>query len=223
MFNWQHVKMNRKKPLKVIIVGLPRSGTSFLTSLVSYLSEYNMGSQEYMRGADINNKYGYFEFVPLMNLTNKMLGKLNGGFHNIPDLPCDWMDVLSNEMNELTDIVLKHDIQLYKDNRLMAINEVYSHLFPDAKWIFIERDIKETYKSRFGKKISFEDWEKITSNRMEAWNRGEASTKALNLNYKMFFKDFRGTLLDIANHLELDDVENKIEDSYALFKPSKGK
>lgn len=209
-----------RKGLEVIIVGLPRSGTSFLTSIVQHLSGLHLGDSGMLRQSDSNNKYGYFEYVPLMKVTDKMLTKLGGNFHNLPDLNPEWKRTLVDEQEEIIRIVRKDKIQLYKDNRLMVIPDIYYDLFPAAKWIFIERDVNETYQSRFGIPISFEDWVKVTNRRLEYWKTSEAAKNALSLDYQDFKEDFDTTLNRIIDFLNIEIDQSKIESCHELFKPT---
>lgn len=212
-----------KKPthkMKVIITGGPRSGTSFLAGLVHQMG-FHAGNTGSLKKADQHNKYGYYEHLELMNISNKVLQKLGGDFHfNIPELHKSWTDAFDKEKNKILKIASKEGIEMYKGNQLMVLADLYVDIFPEAKWIYIERDLNETFSSRFGSSMSLEDWTNITVSRKAAWNRTAAQKNALPLDYSMFAADFDSTFALIEGHLEMKcdtATKNQCKD---FFRPS---
>ena len=207
-----------KKPaeLKVIVTGTPRTGTSFLSGLVHRMG-FSLGPKKWLKKADKNNVYGYFECVPLLQISDRILEKLGGSFLDLPEFKPGWTALLEEEKREILRIVQKGGIELYKGNRLTVLAGLYDEIFPDAQWIYISRDINETYKSRFGGEISFEDWRKITNRRISLWESSRPATKALNLDYRDFKDNSKATVYKILDFLGLNLSSRKIEECINFF------
>ena len=204
--------------MKVIVTGLPRCGTSFLTGLIAKMG-YSLGSRDTIKQGDEHNKYGYFEHMLLMNLSNSILGKLGGDFMmNIPAIQPGWSDVMTEEKSMIRKYVDDEGIELYKDNRLVLLSEIYDEIYPDAKWIYIKRDIVETFKSRFGQKISMSQWEEITEKRVSGWRCSNVSKQALVVDYADFHDNFESTVSNIMEYLGAHDVD--MVELRSWFRPS---
>lgn len=205
--------------LKVIITGLPRSGTSFLTSLVHKMG-FSLGPQNWLVGADKYNRYGYFESIPLNRLSDKILKKLDSDFHeNLPILELGWIEKCSLEKRQIKNVVQNGNIKLMKDNKVIILADLYDELFPNAKWIFIQRDIEETYRSRFGDPLSFEQWQQITSDRLSIWQSSKPAQKALWFNYEDFKINIDQSIERLQAHLGIELTEAQLNDCRELFKP----
>jgi hypothetical protein len=205
--------------LKVIIPAFPRSGTSFLTGIIVRMG-YNPGPVQWLKKSDQYNPLGYYECMPLFNISRKILEKLGGDFFgNIPVLPVNWTSQLENEKQQILSIVNSGKIEIFKDGPMLIIADLYDELFPDAKWIVIQRDISETFKSRFGKEISFDQWEKITAFRLARWQQTRPFSKSLNLNYKDFFIDLPGTIEKISSFLGIRLTRRQKKSCVDFFKP----
>lgn len=216
---WNLLSKGKNTSLKVIITGEPRSGTSFLSGYISRLG-FNLGHKKNIKGPDKNNRHGYFEHRNLMQVSKDILIKLKGDFHwNIPILNEGWIFDFVKERNKIAKIVNKENIEMYKGNRLMVLADMYSHLYPDAKWIKIERNIEETYISRFGERIPFADYKRITELRSEAWERSETSKNALVLNYDMFKSEPERTFETIVKHLKIECSDQQRQECIDFFKP----
>ena len=205
--------------MKVIVTGLPRSGTSFLAGLVARMG-YRTGPERWLKPADQNNQFGYYECVPLIHISEKIFRRLNGDFHrNIPVLHRDWTEAFGAEKEEIRKTVQKGRIELYKGNRLVVLGDLYDDLFPDARWIYIERNVKSTYQSRFGEDIPFTEWEVITRKRIEAWQRTRPSRKALNIRYEDFREDMEHTMERIITHLGIQLSGEQVNKCLSFFQP----
>lgn len=203
--------------IKVIVVGPPRAGTSFLTGLISLMG-YNLGPSTWLKPADQHNPYGYLECIPLNRISNKILSKMKCDFHH-PHFPGnDWTTKFNIEKEGILKIVNVGQIELYKDNKLMILSDIYYKLFPQAKWIFINRNVKETFKSRFGEELSFTEWQEITNKRMELWNDSRAAKSAFNINYQDFKDDKVAAIKRIANFLNCDLNKRQYQKCLNFFK-----
>ncbi len=209
--------------LKVIIPAFPRSGTSFLAGLIVRMG-FNPGPEQWLKKSDQHNPLGYYECMPLFNISRKILEKFEGDFFgNIPELPENWTNQLENEKQQILNIVNTGKIEIFKDGPMLIIADLYDELFPDAKWIVIRRDIDETFKSRFGKGIPFEEWQKITGTRLNRWQQTRPFFKALNLNYRDFFADLTGTIEKISFFLGIRLTGRQKQSCIDFFKPGQRK
>lgn len=201
----------------VIILGLPRSGTSFLTSLVSAMG-YNPGPRGLLKKADKNNKYGYYENLIMQYFSKYLLWRMGADiFYSIPS----GYDVKKFYVERIVirSIVSLFNIEVLKDNNIVVLGRLYKYFFPEAKFIFIRRDARSTYKSRFGGEISFSEWKAITEARINAWYAAEPSDEALEISYEQFLTDKDKSIDKIANYLGVALSQNIAEKCRALFMP----
>ena len=206
--------------LQVIVCGPPRSGTSFLTGLIAEMG-YHTGPQHWLKGGDPNNKNGYFECLPLNLMSQTIMANAGVDFHRNPEMPPGWLEpAIGKHGSKIRRVVNAGRIQLYKDNRLLVLAELYAHLYPRAKWLFIERSLDSTYKSRFGFSVSREEWAAITSARVDAWCRTSVSGKALNLEYEAFREDLAAQVYIIADFLQTTLSEQQLNKCLSLFQPT---
>jgi hypothetical protein len=206
--------------LKVIVPAFPRSGTSFLAGLIARMG-LNPGPEHWLKKGDRHNRWGYYECLPLFKISRKILAKLDGDFFfNIPELPKNWSNQFEKEKQQILDIVNTGEIELFKDGPMLIIADLYDELFPDAKWIVINREPKATYRSRFGKRISYEEWKEITGKRQRAWQKTRPFSRALNLHYLDFFTDLAGTIEKLASFLGANITERQKQSCFNFFQPN---
>ncbi len=194
---------NKCNNLKIIVVGLPRSGTSFLTNLISTMG-FNLGAEDWLKKPDERNVDGYFECLPLSLITNRFLYDLNCDFHfNLPSRSDLESINVNNYADEIYNIVCSGNIEIYKDNKLTIMPDVFDKLFPDVYWVYIERPVLDTYQSRFGKSMNFSDWVDITNRRKDLWLDSDVSKKALKLNYDQFKHNLSDCVDVISEYLNI--------------------
>jgi len=209
--------------LKVIIPCFPRSGSSFLAGLIVRMG-FNPGPEKWLKKADERNPFGYYECLPLLEISRGILKKFGGDIlKNIPHLPNGWINELETEKKQILDIVYSGKVEIFKDAPMLIIADLYNELFPGAKWIVVHRDVRETFKSRFGKPLTYEEWEKITHIRLRKWQQTQPFSKALNLNYKDFFVDCQGTIEKISSFLGTRLTAQQMKACMDFFKPGQRK
>lgn len=186
--------------LKVIITGSPRSGTSFLAGLVCRMG-FHPGPEKWLKNPDEHNPHGYFECMPLMKISMKILEKLGGDFHRLPSFGPACRGHCEDEKRDIARIVEAGGIEMYKGNRLMVLADLYDELFPEAKWIFVQRTVEETYRSRFGDKMPFEEWKTISDSRLRRWQASKPSARALTVDYADFGSDLARCVGEIERFL----------------------
>lgn len=210
--------MKETSPLKIIVVGLPRSGTSFVAGLIERMG-YSLGPSYWLKGRDEHNKHGYFECIPLNSLTDKILKDLGGDFHNLPEIRDGWLKGFKEEQKKIKRIVQSGKIELYKDNKLSAISDLYLDLYPNAKWVFVSRKTGDTYKSRFGKHIGFEEWKRLTGKRLRTWEGSKAAKGSYCVDYDDFKKDVEGSVRALAVFLGIDLSFDALKKCTEFYRP----
>ncbi len=181
---------------------------------------YNPGPDYLLKQGDEHNLFGYYECLPLMRISKNILNKFGGDIvKNIPDLPDGWMNELSTEKRQILDIVHSEKIEVVKDASILVIADLYHELFPKAKWIVTQRDECETFRSRFGFQLTYQEWLDITNNRLRKWQQTYPYSKALHLNYNDFAVDLEGTISCICSFLEVELTALQIRECMDFFKP----
>ncbi len=191
--------------MKVIVTGNARSGSSFVTNLIHVLTGYQCGDT---RQGDQHNKFGYWENVELNNLNRSILQQLGLSYVNSKPTT-EYVDYSHKRFDEMKEHIRKvsEGIELYKDNVLMIMPELYQQIFPDAKWIYTHRNIKSSYKSRFGGPLEENQYNLIVENRLNTWNDFEISKTAKHVEYERFDNDLEAAIQDIADYLEVKDFD----------------
>jgi len=205
--------------LKIIIPTFPRSGTSFLAGLLTRMG-FSAGPENMLKKGDQYNPFGYFECLPIMTINRNILAKFGGHIVNrIPELPADWVDVVKEDKKWIKKFIIENKIEIIKDPHLLVLADMYDELFPDARWIVINRNIHETYKSRFGRKMSFDEWKILTEKRMIKWMGSRPYQQALKLDYNDFFVDITDTIQKIVEFLRIELTEMQWEECISFFRP----
>ena len=212
--------IDKKVDLKVIITEPPRSGTSFITGCIHRMG-FNVGSEKWLKQADIFNPYGYYECLPLLEISIRILNQLGGDFLDIPSLNPGWTENFLTEKGEICKIIKTGEIELYKGNRLLIVADLYNELFPNAKWIFINRDIEQLHISpgALSNSFSFQEWKEIINKRLSVWNSSKPASKAFKVDYQDFKTDCKKTILEIQSFLDIELTETQIENCMSFYKP----
>lgn len=209
------------QPLKVIVVGSPRAGTSFVAGLVQRMG-FSLGPRAWLKKADAHNPYGYFECLPLLRISDRILTKLGGDFFEcLPRLTPGWTEPLEAEKREIASLVRDGGIEMYKGNRLLVLADLYGELFPEAKWIVVQRSIEATYRSRFGTYMPFEEWVTITQQRLERWHASRPSAKALTVQYEDF-ADLDQSVRRVQAFLDVDLSLSQWRACLDFYRPQPG-
>lgn len=212
--------------MKVIIVGLPRSGTSFLTSLIVRMG-FDPGPKCSLRKADLFNPFGYYENNQLMKIDHGLLKKFNGNVMNPPELPDNWIDTCIEEKQEIKRIIKREGIEVYKGNMLIILADLYDALFPEAKWIFISRNQDRIIGSMIAaNECKALDKKKLYDlvNRWQcSWFNSRVSRYCLEVRYEDFFRSPEHEVKAIAKYLNNPLTPDTLNECLALFKPNENK
>lgn len=206
------------RPLKVIVVGSPRAGTSFVTGMVQRMG-FHLGPEQWLRPADTHNRHGYFECLPLTRLSLHILQKLGGDFHHLPRFEPGWQTSLEREKEMIASLVESGGIELLKDNHLLVLADLYADLFPQARWIYVLRDVQETYRSRFGEHMSLDEWRTLSARRLALWHASRPASRALHLDYAEFKQDLASAIERVSTFLEIDLSPAQRRACMAFFQP----
>lgn len=132
---------------EVIVGGYPRSGTSFLCSLIARMG-YWPGIYSNLVGANEFNKLGYWEYFPIRELAWGLAAyhANNGIIYTKPEtIPHETLELADTEVAEQISGIAKRDnVEVYKDNALPILYTLYPK---DSKYIIIRRNKEAVYQS----------------------------------------------------------------------------
>jgi len=207
--------------LKIIVTGQPRTGTSFLTSLVAKMSGYSLGPKGGLKKQDRHNPNGYFESVDIMQIEDALLQKLGGSYQKIPDKKSNWHKECDGIKAILRGTINRDKIEIIKSPRGIMIGDIYYDMYPKAVWFYTKREPEVTYKSRWGKRISLKKWKKICAEREIVWRKSKVSRRVWNVNYENFETNFKGEWLRIIRAFRSEGIKINcsFEECEALWKP----
>jgi hypothetical protein len=141
--------------LDILVTGFPNSGTSFMLEFVKEATGLSPGSEHNLKGADSHNRYGYWEHLPIRNVSWSLMG---GGLsvRNLPDGPLPRNEEVAENILCLAE---RDNVQVYKDN---ALPIVYRSFPEDVKVITIGRKPQTIYDryyaDRMGEKAFRKAW-----------------------------------------------------------------
>ena len=73
----------------VCVLGMHRSGTSVAARLMNLLG-IDLGAEEHLLGPRPDNPKGFWEYGPIVDLNEEILGRLGGNWREPPPLPPGW-------------------------------------------------------------------------------------------------------------------------------------
>src|SRR5262245_51591182 len=73
----------------VCVLGMHRTGTSVVARLMNLLG-IDLGAEEHLLGPQPDNPKGFWEYQPILDLNEEILGRLGGNWHEPPPLPPGW-------------------------------------------------------------------------------------------------------------------------------------
>lgn len=209
--------------MKVIVVGLPRSGTSFLTGLIVRMG-FDPGPKKLLRSANQFNPYGYYENMKLMKIDHDLLKKFGGKVMNPPELPKDWIKLCIKEQKKIRQVVDREGIEIYKGNMLVILADLYDVLFPNVKWIYISRNEDDIVRSLIAadnenmldKKFLYE----LITYWKRSWYKNKISKNCLEVRYEDFFESPEKTIRLIAKYLNHSMSKKEYKVSLDFFQPN---
>jgi len=117
----------------VLILSAPRSGSSFLTSVVKELG-YSTGKNETQIKDSFNEK-GYFENSSILNFNEKVLRRLGSSIFTSKDLSAQQELNSLEYKEELTRIISNEYTSKFviKDPRIIVLRKLYNTVFKELK------------------------------------------------------------------------------------------
>jgi hypothetical protein len=207
-------------PLKVIITGPPRSGTSFLSGLVVRMG-FSPGPKEWLKKADQYNPHGYYECAPLLKIDHDLLKRFGGSPMDPPQLPENWTNLCEKEKKQIRGIVTNGGIEVYKGNMLVVLADLYDELFPGVKWIMIYRSEEETVRSIVDAETPIPA-HKLVNTRdrwLKNWEKSRPSSHCLTVRYEDFIDNTQQAISAVADYLGVTLTEEKLRECNEFFKP----
>ena len=211
----------KRQKLKVIIVGAPRSGTSFLAGLVARMG-ISPGTASNLREANEHNPYGYYENMDLMQIDHELLKKFGGSVMTKPSFPEDWIELCKSEKREILKIVTKEGLELYKGNMLVYLADLYKDIFPTAKWIYIKREKNDVVKSLIKsskEKVEKGYYENVFDTWTESFQRTSVAEEAMTITYSDFHMKKDSIIKKISDFLNIELDEHQFKNCQDFFKP----
>ena len=106
---------------------------------------------------------------------------------------------------------------------MLALANLYDDLFPNVKWIYILRDIKDCYKSHCrtvgDNNVSFQEYKDISDAHLELWHESRPSSQALNVQYDSFRENTMNEIQNLQNFLDIELTDEQIKYCMEFFRP----
>jgi len=129
------------------VLGMHRSGTSLLTSMLAMCGIYP-GPDDKLVQPEVktDNPYGYWEYMPFVHINNELLTLIGGSWRTPPPIFKQWTSVY--DLDDIESRVWAHleadyahkDLVVWKDPRTCLTIEFWKNVFPDMKPIVIVRN-----------------------------------------------------------------------------------
>lgn len=128
-----------------LIAGVPRSGTSLIAGLLAY---HGIWCGKCIPG-DADNRYGYFENIEMVDVVKQLF--LKNGYKARSDSPVLTKGRMKRHfpfLREQFGMIVKDNSEwLYKDSKLLLINQLMIEAFPEAIWILPRRNDSAVFNS----------------------------------------------------------------------------
>ncbi len=202
--------------MPVAIAGMHRSGTSMVTRLLNLCGLY-LGEEEDVVFSRKDNPEGFWENAKFCNTNDEILASFGGGWDIPPVLEPGWensahLAALNRHASEVIEEISQEPVWGWKDPRNSLTLPFWRRLIPDLKIVICLRnpvDVHRSlshrgYASRF---FSYNLW-------LTYYQQLIASTKpeeCIITHYDSFFCDPRAELRRLADFLELDVSEERIQ------------
>ncbi len=133
------------------IGGMHRSGTSLLAKILHDAGMY-LGDEEQLMAPAEDNPEGFWEHVDFVELNDKLLSRLQGGWDFVPELPEGWLndeslDGLKAEARQLIAEFAAYSFWGWKDPRNTLTFDFWKALIPELKFILAVRHPLEVARS----------------------------------------------------------------------------
>ncbi len=208
----------------VIIVGMHRSGTSLVGSIVSALGVHMGETAE----ADLYNTGGYFEDLGLLRLNEALLSDMGAAWHTPPsgEMIAAYRDKIQNAYGEY--IANRADYRQWgvKDPRLSLFLSEFLSQLDDARIIHCERDGAQVANSLLERDLLPTEQSLILKQRYdESVRAAVGDMRYLVMNYSMLRASPQKEIQRVAKFLELavtKDALDLVQDEISLRAQKRG-
>lgn len=132
----------------IFVTGPPRSGTSMISGLLEKHGVWTGRHKISQSKLKDTNPKGVFENLDLKEITKQQMRQV--GVNQMPFPPIFNGDKLENDpylRKRVFDIVGDQESWLFKEPRLVKVNEVWQWSFPEAIWLLPDRKDEDIYRS----------------------------------------------------------------------------
>ena len=215
----QVIKSNRDI---VYIVGMHRSGTSLMSSIINDLG-YSLG-KNINRDKDYANKLGYFENDSFTLIHDKIMARRNSYWNEIVE---ENFDIFFDfEKNEYCDLI---NTEFKEENKILIKDPRVSFFIPLIKDVFLNDNLKIIIMKRNLKSCinSLESIHSLEYNKSKKlydltykFIDNNKNLKTLIINYEDFDKNFKKICNDLSQFLKIDQkkIKNNYKDKLHRFK-----
>jgi GT2 family glycosyltransferase/glycosyltransferase involved in cell wall biosynthesis len=135
----------------ICVLGMHRSGTSVATRLMNLLGVY-LGAEEHLMGPHPDNPKGYWEYQPILDLNEEILGRLGGNWHEPPISPPGWETTaefadLRQRARDLVARTFTSDDWGWKDPRTCLTLPFWRQILPPVHYVICMRSPAEVAPS----------------------------------------------------------------------------
>lgn len=204
---------------EVVILGMHRSGTSMLTSIIEELGVH-IGT--HILGKNDSNPLGHFEDQSFIDLNDKILNHFGGSWDNPPDQN-DFKAIPDNIKLEIEELVTNKKQNIFwgwKDPRTSITFDLYNNYLDNPKIIIFMRDKQDVLKSLMRRNLFNKDKaEYIYNCYINNLDRIKKDNSHIELHYNEFINNFDQEFDKLAEYLELNIDNNKKLELKKLVKP----
>ena len=135
----------------VCVLGMHRSGTSAATRLMNLLG-IDLGAEEHLLGPRPDNPKGFWEYQPIVDLNEEILGRLGGDWREPPPLPPGWetADEFADLRQRARDLVARSFASAdwgWKDPRTCLTLPFWKQILPPVHYVICMRSPAEVAAS----------------------------------------------------------------------------
>ena len=128
-----------------------RSGTSVATRLMNLLG-IDLGAEEQLLGPRPDNPKGFWEYKPIVDLNEEILGRLGGDWREPPPLPTGWetADEFADLRQKARDLVARNFASAdwgWKDPRTCLTLPFWKRILPPVHYVICMRSPAEVAAS----------------------------------------------------------------------------
>lgn len=203
-------EVNTNRP--IFIVSPPRTGSSLIASLINFTGIFGGD----MKPPDEWNKRGYYENFQLRNILIDFLRENDSQLMYKRFHPVNLMTTIDGLKNKITQIMFEEGIQpgqrfFLKNFKMVFAWKSFYTAFPDAKWIFIERNQKNMVNSMINAPFLVHDNENDWNVFLNSFMENIKSIKNYADNYTVQIENVLSNVDEVIKLFAFCDIEYRPE------------